>query len=204
MMLQGHKNAILDLRWTADGENLQTPPRQDGAMVGTHVGEQVKQMKDTPVSSTRAMRPDGRAARRLRRRRRHRARVDLRAKGAVAIFRTKLPATAVAFSADAPGVFVGGLDNHLKMFDYPRRRGRRRRRAGPVHDLRGHTDTITGVARSPGWHARADERHGRTFGDGTLGRFARGGQVRRARSSGTSITLKRRYCDARGAQTGNG
>lgn len=168
MMLQGHKNAILDLRWTADGENLVTcSPDKTVRCWDAHVGEQVKQMKGhagfvnacdaAPTGAPLVVSAADDATARV---------WDLRAKGAVAIFRTKLPATAVAFSADASGVYVGGIDNDLKMFDI-RVAGRGEDDArGPSMTLRGHTDTITGVAVSPdGTHVLTNAM------DGTLRRW---------------------------------
>ena len=168
MMLQGHKNAILDLRWTADGENLVTcSPDKTVRCWDARVGEQVKQMKGhagfvnacdaAPTGAPLVVSAADDATARV---------WDLRAKGAVAIFRTKLPATAVAFSADASGVFVGGLDNDLKMFDIRVAGGGEDDARGPSMTLRGHTDTITGVAVSPdGTHVLTNAM------DGTLRRW---------------------------------
>lgn len=144
MMMKGHKNAILEVHWTADGDNLLTcSPDKTVRCWDAHRGEQVKKMQGHSAfvnSCSPAPRgaplvvsgsDDGTAKL-----------WDLRRKGCVATFPDKFQITAVAFAADADRFYSGGVDNELKVWDL-------RSDAEPLMVLPGHTDTVTGIAASP-------------------------------------------------------
>ena len=144
MMMQGHKNSVLELHWTADGDNILTClPDKTLRLWDATTGESVKCMKGhqsfvNACSTAPKGKPlcvsgsdDGTAKL-----------WDFRRKGEVATFADRFQVTAVAFDAEGDRFFSGGLDNVLKCWDI-------RNDAEPYMVLPGHTDTITGIAVAP-------------------------------------------------------
>ena len=144
MMMQGHKNSVLELHWTADGDNILTcSPDKTLRLWDATTGESVKCMKGhqsfvNACSTAPKGKPlcvsgsdDGTAKL-----------WDFRRKGEVATFADRFQVTAVAFDAEGDRFFSGGLDNVLKCWDI-------RNDAEPYMVLPGHTDTITGIAVAP-------------------------------------------------------
>ena len=144
MMMQGHKNSVLELHWTADGDNLLTcSPDKTLRLWDATTGESVKCMKGhQSFVNACSVAPKGKplcvsgsddGTAKL---------WDFRRKGAVATFADRFQVTAVAFNADGDRFFSGGLDNDLKCWDL-------RNDSEPLMVLPGHTDTITGIACAP-------------------------------------------------------
>ena len=144
MMMQGHKNSVLELHWTADGDNLLTcSPDKTLRLWDATTGESVKCMKGhQSFVNACSVAPKGKplcvsgsddGTAKL---------WDFRRKGAVATFADRFQVTTVAFNADGDRFFSGGLDNDLKCWDL-------RNDSEPLMVLPGHTDTITGIACAP-------------------------------------------------------
>merc|ERR1712070_1259119 len=66
---------------------------------------------------------------------------DMRVKGCIQTFPEDYQVTAVAFSDASDKVFTGGIDNTIKVWDL--------RKEDKIMELKGHTDTVTGLRLSP-------------------------------------------------------
>ncbi|KAH8246463.1 hypothetical protein KR026_006852, partial [Drosophila bipectinata] len=66
---------------------------------------------------------------------------DARKKHAVHTLESPFQVTAVCFGDTGEQVITGGIDNELKIWDI--------RKQAVLHTLRGHADTVTGMALSP-------------------------------------------------------
>lgn len=144
--MSGHKNAVLEMHWTPDGDHLITcSPDKTVRAWDAESGQQIKKMAEHS-SYVNACAPaprgpplvvsgsdDGTAKL-----------WDLRVKGAIQTYPDKFQVTSVAFSADADKIYTGGIDNELKVWDL-----RKGAESGALMALKGHTDTITGMAVSP-------------------------------------------------------
>ena len=159
MMCRGHKNAILDLRWTVDGADLVTcSPDLTLRLWDAATGAQTKTMKghDAFVNACDASPRDrdvvlsGSDDRTWKL-------WDMRAsKRAVMSVSDGFPVTAVAFGADARSVFTGGVGETVKRWDARATSGSVEASssgdgdaAAPTTTLKGHADTITGMRLSP-------------------------------------------------------
>lgn len=158
MMCRGHKNAILDLRWTADGDDLVTcSPDSTLRLWDAATGAQTKTMKGHAgfVNACDVSRRAGDVLVVSGSDDRTWKLWDMRVKRAVMSTHDGFPVTAVAFGADGNAVFTGGVEEVVKMWDL-------RAMSGSVTEgfassssakasmtLRGHADTITGMRLSP-------------------------------------------------------
>lgn len=140
--MSGHKNAVLEVSWTADGERVLSAGADKSVRAwDAETGAPVKAMKEhsgvvNAVCAARRGPPllvsgsdDGSV------------KVwDLRSRRSVATFAERLPVTAVAFSEEGDAVFAAGLGNEIHSWDL---------RAGALAlTLAGHSDTVTGLALS--------------------------------------------------------
>lgn len=143
MMIKGHKNAILDLHWTTDGETILTASADNTIRAwDVEMGRQIKKMNEHSMfvnccCPARRGPPlvvsgsdDGSSKL-----------WDLRTKGSVQTLPDDYQVTAVAFSDASDKVYTGGIDNIVKVWDL--------RKEEKVMELKGHTDTITGMRVSP-------------------------------------------------------
>jgi len=160
MMCRGHKNAILDLRWTADGDDLVTcSPDATLRLWDAATGQQTKTMKGHKgfVNACDVSRRAGDHAVVSGSDDRTWKLWDMRVSGRVPVMSAYdgFPVTAVAFGADATSVFTGGVGEVAKRWDARAMSGnvsdesRVSRNAVPTMTLRGHADTITGMRLSP-------------------------------------------------------
>ena len=160
MMCRGHKNAILDVRWTSDGADLVTcSPDATLRLWDAATGAQTKTMKghasfvNACDASPRdrdvvASGSDDRTWKLW----------DMRvSKRAVLDVRDGFPVTAVALGADGHSVFTGGVGEVVKRWDARAMSGSVSETGAvassagpsPTMTLSGHTDTITGARLSP-------------------------------------------------------
>ena len=159
MMCRGHKNAILDLRWTADGDDLVTcSPDATLRLWDAATGQQTKTMKGHKgfVNACDVSRRAGDHAVVSGSDDRTWKLWDMRVSGRVPVMSAHdgFPVTAVAFGADAYSVFTGGVGEVAKRWDARAMSGSvsddvASRNAVPAMTLRGHADTITGMRLSP-------------------------------------------------------
>jgi len=143
MMLQGHKNAVTELRWTGDGETIVTASSDKTARAwDAQTGAQKKKMGEHEgyVNSCDVARrgndlvvtgADDGAAKVW----------DLRQRRSVATFAGPYPVLSAAFSADSDMVCAAGLDGAVRVFDL--------RRQELWMELLGHHEPVTGLAVSP-------------------------------------------------------
>eukprot|EP00889_Picochlorum_renovo_P003342 jgi/Picre1/30372/NNA_005736.t1 len=142
-VLSGHKNAVLQVQWTGDGEHLvscspDTTVRSWDAMTGEQVGIMKDhtdivnccsvQRRGTPMAVSGS---DDCSVKLW----------DMRAKGATKTLTERYQITAVDISEDGDQVFTGGIDNTVKVWDV--------RKDDVIMTLEGHSDTITGMEVSP-------------------------------------------------------
>jgi len=143
MMMKGHRNAITELHWTTDGETLITAsPDMSVRAWDAVTGKQIKKMAEHSsfVNSCCPARrgpqlivsgsDDGTAKL-----------WDLLVKGSVKTFSEDYQVTAVAFADASDKVYTGGIDNTVRVWDL--------RKDETVMQLKGHTDTISGMSVSP-------------------------------------------------------
>ncbi|KAJ1666893.1 hypothetical protein EV178_001807, partial [Coemansia sp. RSA 1646] len=146
-VLQGHKSGVLEVQWMPGGERLVTASADNAVAIW-----------------------DARTGERLRRGRKHTAAVnsccplswgtgddnlfasasddgmvylwDARERHPVAeIDNSSLPLTSIVAAPSGNTVYTGALDNNVTAWDV--------RTLAPVHVLRGHSDTVMGLAISP-------------------------------------------------------
>ena len=158
MMCRGHKNAILDLRWTADGDDLVTcSPDSTLRLWDAATGAQTKTMKGHAgfVNACDVSRRAGDVLVVSGSDDRTWKLWDTRVKRAVMSTHDGFPVTAVAFGADGNAVFTGGVEEVVKRWDTRAMSGSvaegfaSSSSAAPSMTLRGHADTITGMRLSP-------------------------------------------------------
>ena len=117
--VQGHRNSILELHWTADGGNIvSASPDKSVRCWDAETGKQVKRMAEhsSYVNSCCPARrgppllvsgsDDGTAKL-----------WDLRVRGCVATLPDRFQVTAVAFADGGDRVYTGGIDNDVKIWD---------------------------------------------------------------------------------------
>ena len=144
MMIMGHRNAVLEVQWSADGQQLLSCSADKTVRAwDAETGQQVKKMGEhtgvvNSVCPARRGPPllvsgsdDGSAKL-----------WDVRVRRCVQTFaaEARYPVTAVAFAHAADAVFSAGLDNRVTCWDL--------RTGGASLTLKGHSDTITGIAVS--------------------------------------------------------
>nr|TKS05794.1 hypothetical protein D5086_0000129580 [Populus alba] len=89
MVMRGHKNAVLDLHWTADGSQIiSASPDKTVRAWDVETGKQIKKMAEHSSF-----------------------------KGAIQTFPDKYQITAVSFSDASDKIFTGGIDNDVKVWD---------------------------------------------------------------------------------------
>jgi Prp8 binding protein len=142
-LMEGHKGAVLDLRWSRDSRmiytasadmNLGTWDAETGVRLRKHVGHEdivnavdaFRTGGETLVSGS----DDGSIGL-----------WDPRTKAAVAVYEDKYPICAVAFSQAGDQIYSGGLDEEIKVWDVRQRK--------VAYTLLAHGDTITSLAVSP-------------------------------------------------------
>lgn len=141
--LKGHKQAVLQIAWSADSSQLWSASADGTAMLwDVERGVRMKKMSDhaTFVNSVCPSKrgvvcavtgsDDGTAKL-----------WDPRVRGCIATLPSKYQVTAVSISEQGERVFTGGIDNEIKVWDV--------RKNNVVLTLRGHSDTVTGLAMSP-------------------------------------------------------
>ncbi|KAG1666813.1 hypothetical protein FOA52_011654 [Chlamydomonas sp. UWO 241] len=144
MVMKGHKNAVLEVQWTTDGDRLVSCSADKTARAwDAHTGLQIKKCTehDNHVNSVCPIRrgpplfvtgSDDASIKVW----------DHRWKRSVVTFADKFQVTAVAFADAGDQVYSGGLDNTIKVWDL-------RKDDEPALVLRGHGDTVTGLRTSP-------------------------------------------------------
>mmetsp|Transcript_7623 Transcript_7623/g.10296 ORF Transcript_7623/g.10296 Transcript_7623/m.10296 type:complete len:342 (+) Transcript_7623:55-1080(+) len=143
MMMKGHRNALVDLHWMTDGASL-VSASADHTVRGwdAETGQQIKKMAehDSFVNSCCPARrgpplvvsgsDDGTSKL-----------WDMRVKASIQTFADDYQVTAVAFSDASDKVYTGGIDNIVKVWDL--------RKNEVAMQLKGHSDTVTGMKVSP-------------------------------------------------------
>lgn len=143
MMIKGHKLAVTDVHWTTDGQTLiASGADQTIRAFDAVTSKQIKKMSghSSVVNSCCPARrgpqlivsgsDDGTAKL-----------WDIRVKGCIQTFAEEYQVTSVAFADASDKVYTGGIDNTVRVWDL--------RKSEVVMELKGHTDTITGMRVSP-------------------------------------------------------
>ena len=166
-VLVGHKNAILDVKWSSDSEHIVTASadktlgwydactgdRIKRFMGHSKVVNAVDTTRGEGTSPTLVVSASDDATVRL---------WDARVRGHVMQLTHKYQVTSVAFSLDAHTVYTGGIDNVITAFDIRsdkamsssannhKQRGNTEATEGEqIMTMKGHTDTITCLSVSP-------------------------------------------------------
>ena len=142
-VLTGHKNAVIELHWLADGEHLVSCSSDKTVRTWDAVtGEAIARLNQHKaiVNSCHPIKrgpplvvsgSDDCTARVW----------DTRARGAARTLSERFPITAVCMSEGGDQVYTGGIENVVRVWDL--------RRDEPILTLQGHQDTITGMSLSP-------------------------------------------------------
>ena len=141
--LSGHKNAVLDLHWSRDGQVIYSASAdmyigswnvETGERIRRHVGhEEVINCIDVSRRGEEMLvsgSDDG-----------YIGIWDPRQKAAMDFIETAYPVTAICLAEAGNEVFSGGIDNEIKTWDM--------RMKKVLYTLTGHADTITSLAVSP-------------------------------------------------------
>ena len=148
-VLSGHKNAVLDLKWSNDSESLVTASADKMLMVWDCI-EAIRVRKlqghDGVVNAVDLCQKsihnicsasDDCTVRLW----------DARQKKSSCTIDHEYQVTSVAYAKDGSHIFTGGIDNIVRAWDV------RQINAGPIHEpsyvMKGHTDTITCLSVSP-------------------------------------------------------
>jgi Prp8 binding protein len=141
-VLQGHTGAVLELAYSADGSLLFTAATdKTGGIWDIETGTRRRKLKEH-TSIVNSCCSTGRGVQHV---------VtgsddgtvklwDTRHKSSVQTFQNTYQVTAVAFGDNTQQIFSGGLDNDIKVWDL--------RKNELLYILRGHLDTVTGLAVS--------------------------------------------------------
>ncbi|KAF2868588.1 WD40-repeat-containing domain protein [Massariosphaeria phaeospora] len=155
-ILAGHKQAILDLRWSRDSKVLWSASAdktlaswdvQTGERLRRHFGhdevincmDSVKRGAEVLVSGS----DDGCIGI-----------WDARTKNGMSLIQTDFPVTAIAVSEDGTQVFSGSIDNDIQVWDVRNRK--------IMFSLLGHNDTITSLELSPDHNTLLSNSHDST------------------------------------------
>jgi Prp8 binding protein len=155
-ILEGHKNAILDVKWSADSEHVVTASADK--MLGwfhANTGQRVKRFQghagivnavDTAKTSTAPLvvsASDDKTCRLW----------DARIRGETGSLVHDYQVTSVAFDDATDLVYTGGIDNTIVAWDM--------RKQEKLYAMKGHTDTITCLSLHPkGTHVLSNSMDG--------------------------------------------
>lgn len=143
LIFKGHKLPVVDLAWSRDGEQFFTASADKTAAVfDIQTGQRLKRFRGhdsfvNAVSATRRGDPlvltgsDDCTA----------ALWDVRQRSHTHLYKHEYQVLSVAFSDDASQVFTAGIDNVVYCWDT--------RKQEVVYELKGHTDSVTGLRLSP-------------------------------------------------------
>ncbi|KFA67147.1 hypothetical protein S40285_07290 [Stachybotrys chlorohalonatus IBT 40285] len=180
-VLQGHKGAIMDLQWSRDSEILYSASADmqlaswdltSGTRIRRYIGhEEIVNAVDISKRGEEIL-MSGSDDSTI-------GIWDPRTKHAADYIQTEFPITALAVSPAGNELYVGGIDNDIRVWDL--------RKKSVVYSMLGHSDTITSLRVSPDsqsllsyamdstvrtWDIRPfapTERHIRTFDGATTG-----------------------------------
>jgi len=142
MVFNGHRNAILELHFTQDGDRIITCSADSTVRAwDAQTGEAMRNIKCSEIVNSCCPQ-------------RFNSDIlvcgldngcltiwDLRVNGPVQTIQGQYPVTAVVFAQEDNAVYSGGVDNCIKACDLRNKR--------ILYTLYGHTDTITGLKVSP-------------------------------------------------------
>mmetsp|Transcript_4893 Transcript_4893/g.19552 ORF Transcript_4893/g.19552 Transcript_4893/m.19552 type:complete len:344 (-) Transcript_4893:56-1087(-) len=169
--LAGHRNAVVDVHWTTDQSKVLSASADKTARAwDADTGAQVAKLKEhssfvnalcparrgPPLVATAS---DDRTCRVW----------DLRVRASAMTLTGGYSMTSVAFADGGDGVYTGGIDNDVGMWDL------RRTDEGPVETLVGHGGTVTGLALSPDGHTLLSNGMDGTLRSWDVRPFAAGG-----------------------------
>jgi len=141
--LTGHTGAVMELQFNTDGSHILTASTDKTVGIwDTETGARIKKLKghSTFVNSVQAARRgpqlictggDDCTVKLW----------DVRKRMAVHTFQNTYQVTAVTFNDTAEQILTGGIDNDIKVWDM--------RKQSMLYKMRGHVDTVTGLALSP-------------------------------------------------------
>ncbi|EFA09115.1 U5 small nuclear ribonucleoprotein 40 kDa protein [Tribolium castaneum] len=142
-VMSGHTGAVMELHFTTDGTNIFTASTDHTlGLWDLPTSQRIKKYKGhtTFVNSVQGARrgpqmlvsgSDDTTIKLW----------DIRKKQSVTTFNSNYQVTAVEFNDTAEQIFSGGIDNDIKVWDI--------RNHEIIYTLKGHTDTVTGLALSP-------------------------------------------------------
>uniref|UniRef100_A0A7S2NWW5 Anaphase-promoting complex subunit 4 WD40 domain-containing protein n=1 Tax=Leptocylindrus danicus TaxID=163516 RepID=A0A7S2NWW5_9STRA len=143
--LAGHKNAVLDLTWSNDSQNIVTASADKMVFVWDAIlGTRVKKLKGhggvvNAVDCCKSINCIGSASDDCT------VKIwDARQKKAVATLTHDYQVTSVAFSLDGSNVYSAGIDNDIFAWDV-----RQVDAEMPIMSMKGHKDTVTCLKMSP-------------------------------------------------------
>lgn len=142
-IMKGHQNAVLDLVWTRDSDQVCTASAdKNGALWDVNSGTRLKRFRGhkgvvNSIATTRRGDPlavtgsdDCQALL-----------WDFRCRKSVGAFPTDYQVTAVEFSDDSTQIFTAGIDDVIRCWDI--------NKGKELYQLAGHKDAVTGISLSP-------------------------------------------------------
>mmetsp|Transcript_12642 Transcript_12642/g.20823 ORF Transcript_12642/g.20823 Transcript_12642/m.20823 type:complete len:362 (+) Transcript_12642:135-1220(+) len=156
-VLSGHKNAVLDCKFTNDGEKVITASADYNLGVyDVRTGERLKRFMGHKgiVNAVGVIAKDGSPCLAVSASDDRTCRLwDTRVRGEVGCLEDSYQVTAVAYGNDGLTVFAGGIDNCITAWDV--------RQMKKTMTMKGHTDTITCLSLNPkGTHILSNSMDG--------------------------------------------
>ncbi|KOB72547.1 WD repeat-containing protein 57 [Operophtera brumata] len=131
MVMKGHTGAIMELCFSPDGSHLYTCATDNSVAVwDVPTGTRIKKLKGHASFVNSVNASDDNTIKLW----------DARKRNPIASFDSTFPVTSVLFNDTAEKIISGGVDNVIKIWDI--------RNNQIAYKIKGHTDTVTGLALS--------------------------------------------------------
>lgn len=141
-MLSGHKGAVLDLHFSADGDLIFSASSDKSIMIwDSHTGARIKKLA-AHQSIVNCCHPSRRSQLLCSAGDDCNVRLwDVRKRGLVSYYKDNYQITGITFNDSSDQIIFAGIDNVLKVYDL--------RKNDILYTMSGHFDTVTGLALSP-------------------------------------------------------